>query len=234
MKIPFNKKWLLIEREDYANYLFIVATWQGFTVIPKKWGFESSGHVGAEYINSACRLFILKEDFDKANTENFKSLFISPKKWDKLHKLHKKNTARLLKLNNQLKKLDVKKLSNKELLNWINKFQKGQANVHIPRGPMWLLETPDNIVSNYLQNYLTEKAGSKKKLNNKPYQGFQTLITPLKKSIWTKEKEELARIALIKSKKQRDKRLIKHCKKYEWLEYGLQGKILDFDYFMFH
>ena len=39
MKIPFKEKWLFMEKEDYANYLFVVSTWNGYTYLPKKWGF---------------------------------------------------------------------------------------------------------------------------------------------------------------------------------------------------
>lgn len=231
MRIPYQKEWLLTEREDYANYLFVVHTWEGFTYIPKKWGLVPGGLLGAEYINSACNLFILKEDFDKANSVNFQTLFTKPQLWDKLHKLHKVNTDKLFILSKKIKKLNVEKLSDRELLKWMDAFQEGQADIHVPRGPMWLLETPDNLVTNYLHIYLCEQYNEQKNIKIKPPEAFQVSILPMKKSTWAKENEGLAKIATVKQKEDRKKKLFLHAKKYKWLEYGLQGKILDLSYF---
>lgn len=229
MKIPLEKKWILIEREDYANYLFVVINWEGYTVLPRQWKILGVGYTAAEYINSACNLYVLKDDIDKANAYNFKSLFTNPNAWDNLHKINKNNSNKLFSLSKQIRRLKPQKLSNKELVKWIDCFQKGQMNVHIPRGPMWLLETPDNLITNYLHNYLIEK--KKKKVTYEPQEAFQILTSPLKKSNWTIEREELAKIAKTKNKAERERRLKRHVKKFEWLEYGLQGKILDLAYF---
>jgi len=231
MKIPFNKKWFLIEKEDYANYLFVVINWQEFSILPKSWGLTGGGLLGAEYINSACNLFILKDDYDNANKSNFNSFFNKPEKWEKLFKLNKRNSDRLFSLARKIKTLPVKKLSNKQLLKWIDLFQAGQASVHVPRVVMWLLETPNTILSNYLQNYLAEKIETRKKVKSTPVEAFQVLTTPLKESLWAKEKEELAKIGLIKNKVKQQQKLFLHTKKYEWLEYGMQGKTLDINYF---
>lgn len=49
MKIPLNKKWLLFEKEDYANYLFVTATWEAYPFMAPKWGFKAPRFLGAEY-----------------------------------------------------------------------------------------------------------------------------------------------------------------------------------------
>ncbi len=67
-------------------------------------------------------------------------------------------------------------------------------------------------------------------MNIEPNDAFQILCVPKEKSIWTKEKEELAKIALLPEAKQ-ETAINKHTQKYEWLEYGLQGKFLTRDYF---
>ncbi len=231
MNIPHNKQWKFLEREDYANYLFVTNTWETYsTVLPKKWGFNPGRYLSAEYVDSACNLFLLKDFYDADNRLYFQYLFNKPQVWDKLHQVTIKNSDILFKLCRHVQRLDAKKLNNKQLLFWIDKFQKAQAWAHCPRGPMWLLETPDNLVTNYLYNYLQEKVSdSKFKISSND--AFQILVTPLKASIWSEEKKELGQLALIKSKKQQEKALIAHAKKYEWLEYGLQGKFLDIDYF---
>ena len=52
-------------------------------------------------------------------------------------------------LGKKLQKLNTKKATNKDLLKWINKFEQQQILVHDPRGPMWFLETPFNLLSKY-------------------------------------------------------------------------------------
>lgn len=220
-----------MEKEDYANYLFVSVTWEAFTSITKQFGFIPGKFYGAEYINSACNLFVLKEPFDKANKTSFQMLFTQPEAWDKLHKMTLRYANELFKLSRQIQKLDPKKLSHKELIKWIDKFQTAQAMDHVPRGPMFLLETPQNLVTEYLLGYLKEKSRDLKKVFIKPFEAFNTLNSPLAKSIWAKEKEGLVKITLIKNAGTRLKRLKRHAKKYEWLEYGLQGKILSLDYF---
>ncbi|MBU0613385.1 hypothetical protein KKB10_05250 [Patescibacteria group bacterium] len=230
MKIPCNKVWYLLEKEDYANYLFVVITWEGLTKLPKLWKMVGVENTWAEYINSACNLFVPKDDFERTNKHNFDLLFSDQKSWDDLHKLNKQNADNLFVFDNKVKKLDPEKLSDKQLIAWVDKFQIGQANVHVPRGPMWLLETPDNLVTNYLHNYLSKQRHSRN-LTASPQEAFQILITPLRRSNWTREKFDLARVALINDQINREKALAKHAKKYEWLEYGLQGSKLSLDYF---
>ncbi|MFH1030548.1 MAG: PEP-utilizing enzyme [bacterium] len=231
MKIPYNKEWILLEREDYANYLFITNAWEGYSRLPKKWGFFHGRFMGAEYIDSACNLFMLKDLYDKTNKKHFEYLFTKPKLWDNLHKITIQKANELFKLAKRIKKLNELKLSNKELLGWINSFLYAQTIAHLPRIPIFLLETPNNLVTNYLTDYLQEKAEDIKNTKTKPSEAFQIMIAPLQKSNWTKEKEELAKIGLLKNKQIREQKLKEHAEKYEWLEYGLQGKILSLEYF---
>ncbi|MBU0546518.1 hypothetical protein KKA13_04695 [Patescibacteria group bacterium] len=231
MKIPLDKKWIALEKEDYANYLFVVPSWEGYTGnLPVEWGFLPGRFLSAEYIDSSCNLFILKERLDKINREHFKFLFTDPQKWEKLHRITIANSDKMFVLAKSLQKLDAGKLTNKQLLEALRKFFKAQVDVHCPRGPMWFLETPRNMVSDYLYKYLEEKAEHHKPIFS-VQEAFQILTAPLQKSIWTKEKEELIKIAEIKDEAERNIVLDKHTKKYEWLEYGLQGKVLERKHF---
>lgn len=230
MRLSLNKEWFLIEREDYANYLFVVATWEGYTRVPRAWGFPVGRYLGAEYIDSACNLFALKEPLDNANQVNFQMLFTKPERWDALHRLTIRNARALFTLGRRLQALRAERLSNIQLTRAIHRFQEGQVGVHDPRGPMWLLETPNNLVSDYLHKYLAEKA-EQARVKTTPFEAFRILSAPLHQSLWTKEKEDLIRIGLIRHQKERDRRLAMHTKQYAWLEYGLQGKILDHGYF---
>ncbi|HRY63306.1 MAG TPA: hypothetical protein P5267_01740, partial [Patescibacteria group bacterium] len=226
MKIPYHKKFCLIEMEDYANYLFVAINWERMTNMPHEWGFEPIRYTGAEYINSACKLFCLDDSYNEANRYNFQLLFNNPRAWDDLHKINKRNSDRLLMFSRGVKKLKANKLSNKELIKWIDLAQAGQASVHVPRLAMWLLETPENIITNYLHNYLDEIYKEIKKINIPPQEALRILTTPTRESNWIKEKKELSKIAKEKNITRKQKMLKRHTKKYEWLEYGLQGKIL--------
>lgn len=232
MKIPFDKEWIVIEREDYANYLFVAITWEQYTKLPKSWGFRGVEFHGAEYINSACNLFALKEAFEKSTRANFTFLFTNPAIWDRLHRRHRQSSEYLFHLSRRIKQLPVRQLAAIELVRWMNRFQQAQADVHDPRGVMWYLETPENLVTNYLNTYLEEKRSDVKHVSIPPYEAFRLMATPLKPSIWAQEKEALARIGLEKKLSVRSRRLQVHTQKYEWLEYGLQGKVLGHDYFI--
>ena len=221
-----------MEKEDYANYLFVVSTWNGYTYLPKKWGFINGRYLAAEYINSACNLFTLYEPNERANKDYFRTLFTKPEIWDKLHKLNDKSAKEMFVFGRKIKKLNVTKLSNRQLLNLMRSFIKVQLGVHVTRGPMFLMETPVNFLTDYLYNYLEECYSENKPAKIKPAEAFQTLVTPTRKSILTIEREELINIAKTRDLVKRKSNLIKHAKKYEWLEYGLQGKkLLEADHF---
>ena len=230
MKIPYHKEWFLLEREDYANYLFVSVTWEGYTYLLKNLGFRPGDYMGAEYINSSCNLFELKEPYDQVNKENFEMLFTRPQAWDKLHRLTEKKSKELFAFGRKALRVNATALSDKQLIEWIERFQTAQMWVHVPRGPMFMLETPNALVTNYLLNYLQEKAKDIKRLKTQPNEAFQILTAPTKTSVWAEEKAELARIALMPASRQQ-KKLATHAQKYKWLEYGLQGKILSADYF---
>ncbi|TSC65892.1 MAG: pyruvate, water dikinase [Candidatus Doudnabacteria bacterium Gr01-1014_77] len=232
MNLPYKQKWIVLEREDYANYIFVTSAWQGFTVMPKAWGFENSRFLSAEYINTACNLFIPYYEYKRLSQSYFSELFIKPKAWHQIHKDTEKYAKLLIKTSAKLKKVNVVKLSNKELLEWREKIDVYNCEVHDRRGFMFFIETVENLLTNYLHQYLQERIDD---LHIKKYssaKAFQILTTPTKKSIINQERDALIKIALIKNEVRRTTALKRHAKKYEWLEYGLQGRVLDYNYFV--
>ena len=230
MKISKNKKWILLEQEGYMNYFFICDFWINSKNALKKFGLTACQTLGAEYFNFKCNLFALADDFDKANKKNFSDLFNNIDSWFKLYRRMDEDIHKMNKLSNKIKKIDVTNLSNKAIFNWIKIFQETQISIMIPRAPMWFLEMPDNVLSNYLISYLNENAKAyKTKIS--PVEAYRILSTTDKKNLWEKEKLELAKIAFIKNEKTKNKKLLLHANKYTWLEYGLQGKLLDPEYF---
>lgn len=230
MKIPYKKEWHLFEREDYANYLFVTATWEAYPILGPKWGFKTPRYLGAEYINSACNLFALKGETDEANKFNFGLLLKKPILWDDVHLLNVNNSNKLFDFGRKTLLRDSTKLSDEKLANIVDEFNGWQIAVHEPRGMMWMLETPDNIVTEYLMKYLSLQ---KIQVNAKTSfsEAFQMLIAVAKPSLWSEERMNLAKIGLINNRKKRNIALGIHARKSEWLEYGLQGKILDLQYF---
>lgn len=230
MKIPFNEKWILFEREDYANYFFVYSTWEGYTYMPKEWGFENGRFMGAEFVNGACNLFMPLTYFEEMNRKNYQSLFTEPRKWDTLHKINHDGSEKLFKFSREILKKKAGELSDKEIYQILKEFFRIQNYVHVPRGPIWQLETPRNILNDYLNEYLSEQKEESKaqiELND----AYRIFTTPDGESILAKEKKELVKIALGKDKKEREYKLHEHSKKYEWLEYGLQGRVLNVEHF---
>jgi|GEM_PF-1723248 len=225
--VPYKSVWQLLEKEDYANYLFVTAAWEGFTNWPKTWGFVNGHHLGAEYSNKSCNLFLPEFEYQKMNQVHFSMLFNQTKSWDRLHKLNLKNAVRMFSWARAKLLVAERNLSDKEIIVIIETFNKLQQAVHCPRGPMWLLETPFNLVSDYLRSYLEEQAQEIKHTKTKPYLAFQILSTSLTDSIWTQEEAELIRVCQITDKEKRLQKLKQHVAKYEWLEYGLEGKIMN-------
>lgn len=95
---------------------------------------------------------------------------------------------------------------------------------------MWILETPNTVVSNYLMNYLAQRKLAFKAQTSHT-EAFQVLIATTNPSLWTLERMDVAKVALLPDTAKRAQVLARHAKKYEWLEYGLQGKFLDLSYF---
>ena len=231
LSIPFGSDWLILEKEDYANYLFVTAAWEGFTELAKNWGFVNGRYLSAEYINRSCNLFVLKSEYEQMNKQHFSMLFNNPKAWNALHKLTCKNSDKLFSWARTIKLLSVNSLSDKKIVEIIEIFNRLQQSVHCPRGPMWLLETPFNIVSDYLRSYLEEQFQEIKNIKTKPYLAFQILSASLAESIWAEEEKKLIEICKISNKKNREDALKFHAFDYEWLEYGMEGKVLDIDNF---
>lgn len=232
MKIPFNKQWIVLEREDYANYVFVVSTWEQFTVFPKKIGFENSHFLSAEYMDGACNLFITLDSYKKISQSYFQTLFTKHKLWDRVHKDTRKYAKLLFKISAKIKRLPVSKLTDRELIKWRKEVDVLNVEVHDRRGFMFFIETVDNILTNYLYGYLGERAEDLKIKSISSTYAFQILTTPTDKSIINQEKESLLKIALIKDKDKQQRALVRHSKKYEWLEYGLQGRMLDYNHFL--
>jgi phosphohistidine swiveling domain-containing protein len=187
--------------------------------------------IGAEYIDTACNLFVLKQPNDLAVEKHFQMLFTKPATYDKLHQRVVQYADAIFRDGRRYRRLIARRLTDRELVRQIDRFQEQQALVHVPRGVVWLLETPENVVSRYLYHYLEERQRDAGTVSEPPQQAFQTLATPLQPSLWTKEREDLIRIAQKKDKRKSDRQLDLHTTKYEWLEYGLQGKLLDRSYF---
>lgn len=230
MRVPFNEKWILFEKEDYANYIFVYSTWEGYTYMPEEWNFENGRFMGAEFMNGQCNLFMPLGYFDEMNRRNYRKLFSAPDEWDKLNELNQKSADLLFSFSKEIKAKNVSNLTAEETSEIIGRFFELHKLAHVPRGPMWQLETPKHILTSYLNKFLKESA---EEANTKidPTEAFRVLTTPTEENVLMKEKLALARIALINDKQERLKALDNHIKEYEWLEYGLQGRILNRKHF---
>ena len=231
MRIPYHKKWIVLEREDYAHYLFVTSTWEGFTVMPHAWGFQDAHWLSAEYKDSAVTLFITRDDYKKATSSYFEMIFTEPKKWDTLHHETHRYSDALISVSKAIAKLNVRDLRDAQLLSWRKKFERYHKETHDRRGPMFFIETVDNVLTNYLIAYLAERIEDVGEKKLTPFYAFQMLTTPTKKSALDKEKESMIRVARVASKEKREQALSRHARRFAWMEYGLKGKVLDREHF---
>ncbi len=230
MKIPHTKKWFVIEREDYAHYLYVVVNYQGISLNHIQ-GFPNAGWVGAEYIDKACNLWILYTDWKRFTDESLRLLIKQPKRWDALHRTHKKDADELFAWGRKMRQQDVTTANTSQLIRRADEFQTRQARAHVPRGFMWLLETPENIATNYLQDYLVKQYQYRKGVKTNPRRAFQIMVSWRAITLLGQEKIDLATVGKIRSQQQKTAALKRHADKYAWLEYGLQGSILSLSHF---
>lgn len=230
MKIPFNKKWTVIEKEDYANYLFVASAWESFTIVNKKFGFENCDWLAAEYNNKACTLFLPLDVNQSISKKFLETIFSSPGLWVNLHRESIQYAKKLKVLADNIRRKDFKNIPATEIVKYIDNFEKVQIENHARRGPMFMIEAKDNLFSNYLIEYLKEKA-TDLKIKTAAAEAFRILTTPAGQSALKEQKKDMIRIALLRNKKIQEASLKRHANKYEWLEYGLQGRKLNFEYF---
>ncbi len=231
MKIPFNKKWIVLEREDYAHYLFVTNTWEGFTAAQKKWGFMLAHWLSAEYHHKAVNLFITLDSYREITASYFETIFTNPKLWEQLHRETREYSDALVAISKKIRILPVRELANKELLKWRLAFEARHKETHSRRGPMFFIEAVDNMLTKYLIDYLTERINDLGVIGITPFYAFQILTTPLESSIQERGREKLITIALIKNKERQERALQRYVNEYAWVEYGLVGKVLDAGHF---
>jgi len=123
---------------------------------------------------------------------------------------------------NKIKKLDLRLLSNKDLIRIKKEYDRFYHRT-APYGepvPYFLKDKVQTVLDEYL---LVEK-----KITIGEY---QKLITPVYLSFLEREKRELYKLAKIKNIKWRDKALDKHTAKYQWIHFDYASLIVDKEYF---
>lgn len=154
-------------------------------------------------------------------------------------------------------KLNLTKLSNKELIRKFNELLDKQIKSHSwGQSTTWLIDADYQLFSNYLINYLKDKI-RQSKLKIELAGAFSTLTTPLRPSFMEienreslklvyevsrdkaaslifKKNNEISKIAaeLKKKKSVLFKKLKQHQKKWFWLHYNYRGPVLELDYFL--
>ncbi len=225
MQIPFDKKWLPFEHEDYMHYLFLIPVFEIFTTGNTGFGFDNARWQAAEFKDTACMLFMTYDDYKDTAKSFLESIFTNPDLWDKVNQEAIDWADQVMVEAKELQQIDPKKLSDEELIAMIKKWLEPIMATHVRRGPMWFIEQKENLFSNYLHEYLRERAEDLKSEIN-PIEAFQVLTTPTEKSYIKKQQEDLLRIAQIADEKKRAQELETHIKAFEWMEYGMQGNIM--------
>jgi phosphohistidine swiveling domain-containing protein len=134
---------------------------------------------------------------------------------DKRFRLNYKKWGNLLKRFNDFKKFsdigELKKLTDKEIKNqylgW-NKFYGGN---------FWNIGSLPEVANWGGEQMLERELRNRIKDDKDFYYAFEKLAAPEDISFYQKEELDLLRIKFLKSKKQAEKKLISHQKKYYWL-----------------
>ncbi len=210
----------------------------------------------ATYNNNICGLFCVKKEFDQASKEIIEKIATDPS-WGKdyVQKLIKKAEG-LVKITEELREKNLKKLSNQELYKVYDKYYSYYEELHHFHWIQTILDFGDGLFSKYLMDLLGKKI---KKSKNKKYplgEIFSTLTTPLQESNTAKEYKDLIEIFryihnnkkinkyfketetriivndLAKFDKKLDKMITDHAYKYGWIGYVVVGPCWGKDYFI--
>lgn len=205
------------------------------------------------YDNNYGALCVVKSEFDKISQEIINKFLDNPDSGDRYNALVEDKHLKLFNATENLVKINLSSLSNRELLDIYNKNLKIYEDVHRMHWIQTTSDFGDNLLSKYLLDYLKAKVDSKKYSIGDI---FSILTTPLEESYAVKEYKELLEIfkaiynkrELKKYFKNTETRIIvenlaefdvkidnkinQHVKKWGWMGYGLVGPAWGKDYFI--
>lgn len=236
-KILKTDNWFIAEKAAITHCLFAVSPIRSITCEMEKLKFPSLTEAGTEYVKDGGNYIFVEKEWKGTAQKYLNIIKENPNILFKIHQEILDFSDRLFKFGKSLHKTNFSKYSNKKLGQLYYKFEFLHNEAHKRRVPAWILETGDEIFSRDIVSYL-DKEIKKQKLEFNPNLIFNTLSSPLKDTLTSREKKEFLRIALkLKTIKKLNNEIIKdnlsdHARKYRWLSYGISGPALKEAYFI--
>lgn len=221
---------------EITHYLFAATPIKEITCRMEELGFFSIPHSGMECKKDGGSYIFVENEWKEAGEKYLAKVKDNPACLDKANQDAIQWGKKLFDYGYELLKKDYKNRGNQELADLYNKFEFLHEEAHFRRCPMWVLETGDEVFSQYLIKYLGKEIAAQK-LDLNPDVAFAVLSTPLKKNNAAMEREEFLRLAFdLKSDPAINdglikERLAKHVEKYCWLPYGITGPAWGEEYF---
>lgn len=205
------------------------------------------------YDNNINDLLIIKKEFDILSEEILDKVKADPNWGHKYVDDLTVEVEKLIEATNNLEKVNLGKLSNKELYELYDEYYKIYSYLHSFHWVQTLADFGDNLFSKYLMNYLKKKI---KDTNYSLGEVFSALTTPIKESEPTREYKNLLEILKVIVSDEKLKKYFKntevriivndlesidkelntkiedHVKKYGYLGYGTVGPGWGKDYFV--
>ena len=248
-----KEEWFVFEEIPDTNAMLIYDITKGYCSEFSNYGLTNLTEFATKTENGIYFMLGKKDEFDTLALESFNKLY-NDRKWIK--GINKK----LIELNNksfkgflEIKKLNPKNLSLKEISAVFGKFLK------LKHEAQFVGQIPNLVEWNnaYLSNKILEEIDSaikKKRIKKKTSELFTTLVNPDKKGFFNRENKEfielIAKIEnypkslkLIKDKPDEKslfneldvpvkKLIIKHTENFGWMGYMYNGPSNDIDYYL--
>lgn len=183
-------------------------------------GFANIGPSLQRYRNGAGPLYVAAKAWDRASKEYVQAIVRQPGLYV-LHHRRLLSTGRKLQIQaNNVRRLDVRTLTNAQLAHAFQSIQALATDLHVARGPGWIMEQRFERFSQHLLQALRQHF-SRNHLMDDPVGALTVLSTPRGRFKTNEETESLLRLACKSSVSQQA--LKAHLAKYWYVTYGMVG-----------
>src|SRR3989339_72563 len=252
----FGEEWFSLESVPNYYPMMVAFAWnvKRANDFLKSRGFKNKfTKLLTTYDNNINDLLIIKKEFDALSQETLEKVSFDPSWGQQYIDDLSAEVDNLIKATNDLEKVNLGKLSNKELYDLYQEYYAVYGQLHIFHWIQTVADFGDNLFSKYLMNYLRQK------IKDSQYslgEVFSTLTTPTKDGETTKEYKNLLNILediisdqdlkkyfkdtetriivrdLKNVNKVMDEKILNHVTRYGYLGYGTVGPNWGKDYFI--
>lgn len=256
-KAKAKKIWYAIERIPDINYIMLYHVFVDYGKRLKKQGAgDYVKHMLWVIKDGVGDLCYVRSELDKTVKHIASKAIANPEWLEKMNKMTELCADEYLAYSRSLLKLDLTKLSDKQLVDKIERLLDAQVNSHgYGQATTWLIDADHQLFSNYLLEHL-RKVNRQKKLKLNLTSAFSIITTPLKPSFVEMENRESLKLAQEIAKDKVAVQIFKECKldrietelkikrpkllaklkkhqqKWFWLHYNYRGPVLELDYFL--